>query len=257
METCLICLGKTGDVLNVLPIVHHWSILNKKKPTMMVSKQYSDILDRVDYAYRVIYEGHWSDLSGALKLAKQKFNSTICLATYGEKFDIEHRTSSFVLDAYERAGLLPLYDTLPLHIRWEPRAPFKRPTILFADHSQSSPFLYKQEMYALLKSEFPQHQIMLLSDVLLPHVADFAGWYEQADALVTVETMHMHLSAATRTPVFALATDKPSKWHGSPCSKRFAWYCRYGEFAARRGELIEAIKDRLAGVKKPEILCLN
>lgn len=223
----------------------------------MVAKQYAHILDRVTYVEPDVFDGDWADLKTALVLAKRKYNQVVCLSTYGKNFPIEHRTSSFVLDQHDRAGLLPLYDALPLHIRWEPRKPFLKPTILYADHSQSSPFLYKQKLYQLLKENFPDHQVLLLSDVLLPHFADMIGWYDKADALVTVETAHLHLSSATKTPTFALATDKPSRWHGSPQSKRFQFYCRYGEYDQRKGELIEAMKDTLAGIKKPEIQCLN
>jgi hypothetical protein len=162
-----------------------------------------------------------------------------------------------MLEPYERMNWLPLYDTLPLVINYAERKPFQKPTILYADHSQSSPFLYKQRLLELLKVNFPKYQILLLSDVLLPHFADFVSWYNQATALVTVETAHLHLSAATRTPTFALATDKPGKWNGSAWSKRFKFYCRYSEFEQRQDELIQAMKDTLAGVNKPEVLCLN
>jgi len=223
----------------------------------MVSKQYSSILERAPYVEPFIYNGAWTSLEAALLVAKLHFNRVICLATFGLKFPIEHKTSSFATDQFERAGLLHLWNNLPLVLDYAKRKPFQKPTILFADHSQSSPFLYKQSLYQLLKENFPDHQVLLLSDVLLPHFADFVGWFDKADALVTVETAHLHLSAASRTPVFALAADKPGKWNGTAWSKRLSFYCRYSEFEQRKGELIQAIKDTLAGVKKPEIVCLN
>ena len=256
--TCFVAVGcKLGDCVNALPLVHHWAITNGEKPTLMVAKQYASILNRVSYVEPLVFDGNWIDLKPALSLAKQKFNHVVCLGVFGKDFPVEHRTTSFMLEPYERMGWLPLYGTLPLVINYTERKPFQKPTILYADHSQSSPFLYKQRLLELLKNNFPKHQVLLLSDVLLPHFADFVGWYDKADALVSVETAHMHLSAATRTPTFALATDKPHKWNGSAWSKRFKFFCRYGEFEQRQEELIEAIKCTLAGIKKPEILCLN
>jgi ADP-heptose:LPS heptosyltransferase len=117
--------------------------------------------------------------------------------------------------------------------------------------------LYKQKLLELLKKNFPKHQILLLSDVLLPHFADFVGWYDKADAIVTIETAHRHLAMATKQPVFALAADKPTKWNGTAWSQRLAFYCRYSEFEQRLDELIQAIKDKLSGVKQPEVTCLN
>ncbi len=255
--TAFVCLGKTGDLINSLRVAHHWFKTHNQKPAFMVSKQYSGILERVSYVEPVIFDEDWTHLKEALTVAKREFNEVISLATYGRQFPIEHRTSSFALDQLERAGLLPLWNDLPLVINYAERKPFQKPTILYADHSQSSPFLYKQKLYQLLKVNFPKYQVLLLSDVLLPHFADFVSWYNQADALVMVETAHLHLSAATRTPTFALATDKPHKWNGTAWHKRLSFYCRYPEFEQRQDELIQSMKDTLAGVKKPEILCLN
>lgn len=255
--TCFVLLGKIGDVLSGLPIVHHWNATSKEKPTVMISKQYAHVLNRVPYVQPLVYPGEWSHLNGALKLAKLNFSRVVCLATHGRDFPIEHRTSSFQLDQYDRADVLHLWDKLPLVIEYKPRLPFGRPTILYADHSQSSPFLHKQELNALLVERFPSHQIIRLSDIKLAHIVDFVGYYEQADALVTIETVHLHLSAATTKPVFAWAADKPSKWSGSAWSKRFSFFARYGEFEERKAEMIEAIKDSLAGVRKPEPMVLN
>lgn len=256
--TCFVAVGcKTGDLLSILPIVHRAFKLTEQEQVVMVSRQYAHVLNRASYVTPTIWNGDWNDLAGALKAAKRAFGSVTCLSTYGRDFAIEHRTSSFVLDQYERAGVLELYDTLPLIIEFKKRRPFDKPTILFADHSESSPFLAKQELYHLLVENFPSHQVLLLSDFRLPHVADFVGWYDEADALVSIETMHLHLSAATNTPTFALATDKPSRWHGSAWSKRFQFYCRYSEFEARKEELIQSIKDTLSGVRKPEIFSVN
>lgn len=255
--TCFVILAKHGDIINCLPIVHHEFVKTGQKPIVVVSRQYSSLLERVPYATPFIWPGDWQDLKGALKLAKQKFNNVICLSTHGRDFQIEHRTSSFMLEPYERIGCLPLYDTLPLIIGHRLRSPFTEPTILFADHSQSSPFLAKQELYALLVENFPAHQIIRLSDIVLAHIADFVGLYDKADALVTIETAHLHLSTATKTPTFVLATDRPSCWHGSAPSKRFSFFCRYGEFESRKVELIEAMKDTLAGIEKLEVVALN
>lgn len=271
--------SKAGDTLAALPVIYHSFVTTKAKPTVVVSKQYGHIFERVPYANAVQYSGEWGDLKGALLFAKRHYNDVVCLSTFGHDFNIEHRHSSFVLDMYDRAGLLHLYDTLPLVIDYTPaptfvskqtrpmpKIGFPRPTILFAEHSQSSPFLAKQELFTLLVESFPKHDVLRLSDVRLAHVADFVGWYNHASALVSIETSHLHLSAATRSPVFVFATDKPSKWHGSAWSKRFSFYARYSEFEARKTDLIDTMRDTLAsrlpmGVKGrsnlPEIAVLN
>lgn len=254
----LIALGKNGDVLSALPIAHHHFVTDKKKPVMIVSKEYAHLLDRVPFVEAEVYPGPWTDLAGALKYAKRKYQKVSVLSTFGANYPVEHRCSSFQLEAYERAGMLKQWGRLKLDglARGEP-VKFPKSTILFADHSQSSPFLQKDDLFKLLKEQFPKHDILRLSEYRVPHLFDFLDWYEAAQALVTVETSHLHLSAATKTPVFALATDKPSRWNGSAWSKRFAFFCRYSEYDSRKVELIEAIKDALAGKKRAEVVELN
>jgi hypothetical protein len=199
------------------------------------------------------------DLKGALKFAKQRFYPVVVLSTFGEQFPIEHRRSSFQLDCYDRAGILQQWDCLKLTgLKSDSRNGLDlNSTILFADHSQSSPFLQKEELHRMLVESFPKHKVLRLSEHRLPHLFDFLDWYDNAEALVTIETSHLHLSAATTTPVFALATDKPHRWNGSCWSKRFKFYCRYSEFNERKEELIEAMRDELLGRKQPEIVSLN
>lgn len=253
----IIALGKTGDILSALPVARHYHAVDGVKPVMMVARQYSQLLDRIPFAETRVYDGDWQDLEGAFREAKAEFSDVLVMSTYGRNFPIEHRHSSFQLDSYDRAGVLKLWDTLSLEIpRGKPKQ-FPKPTILFADHSQSSPFLQKDDLYALLKAEFPKHDILRFSEHRVADFLEFLEWYDGAKALVTIETAHLHLSAATKTPVIALATDKPSRWNGSCWSKRFAFFCRYGEFDDRKEHLVESLRDAMSGRKKLDVVELN
>lgn len=268
--TCYLQLSKFGDVLGILPIVYHAAQTQKDQIVLMVSRQYASILDRVDYAKPFIYDGEWDDLEGALKLAKQNFDTVIVTQTYGRKFPIQHRRSSFQLEAYHRAGALHLWDQLPLVIkrdRSKELALLERlgaglgRFVLFADHSQSSPFLSKDELFDMVQDWLNQQAIprklVRLSEIRLPHLCDFLALYDAADAIIAVESAHLHLTAASKTPVLALTTDKPTPWHGAAFSKRFAWYARYSEFTSRKVEFMECLEGALNGKPKMEVKVLN
>lgn len=235
----------------------------------MVSKQYASILDRVDYCEPVVFPGEWDDLEGALKLAKNNFDKVIVTQTYGRKFPIQHRRSSFQLEAYHRASCLPLWDKLPLVIKRNRKQEQSllgklgtngKRFVLFADHSQSSPFLQKDELFDLvadwLKQQPIARKLVRLSELRLPHLCDFLALYDAADALIAVESAHLHLSKASKTPVLALATDKPSLWHGSCWSNRFAFYARYSEWGNRKQEFLDCLSDALEKKPKPETVVL-
>lgn len=258
-----IALGKCGDICSSLPIIYHEFIKSGRKPNVVVSQQYAWIFDRVPFAEVTAFPGDWTDLDGALLFAKQRFSEVVCLSVFGRDFPIHQKTSSFQLEAYERAGVLHLWDKLPMPDIWLNPAMVASDTpspsvILFADYSESSPFMQANELFSLLQETFPRHVILRTSQMRKEaHFFDCLAWYEAADALVTIETSHLHLSAASKTPVFALATDRPAKWNGSAWSKRFAFYCRYSEFSARKQELVDAMRDQLSGRIKPEIVEMN
>lgn len=257
-NACFISLGKIGDIVATLPILHDEYIRTGQKPLVITSQQYVHLFDRVPFVETELHDGDWMDLSGAWLAAKRRFNKVISLAVFGRNFPIQHKTSSFQLEAYERAGLLKQWDSLKLAgLNPGPSMLFTRPTILYADHSESSPFLQKEQLYSLLKESFPNHDIVRLSMTRVKHFFDYVEWYDAAEALVTVDTAHLHLSAATKTPVVALAQDRPHRWHGSAWSKRFAFYCRYHEFDGRRDELVERLRDAMAGKPQPEVVELN
>lgn len=252
MTTAIIQLGKIGDILNAVPIAQELTRRNGEPPYFVVSRQYAHILDRIPNVEPVIYEGVWDDLSGAIKWAKRQFEKVIVTQTYGKDMPIEHRCSSWQLDAYERAGMLELWDKLTLEIPRDENmdAVCHYPTILLADHSESSPFFQKEELYAILRDNFPLHCVIRLSDYKLHNFCDFVNWYDKNEAIVCVESAHLHLTRATKTPVVALAADKPSQWNGSAWSKRYAFHCRYSDFDQRKGEMIEALANAMDGVRK-------
>lgn len=237
-------------------MLHYDFTTTGQKPAIMVAAQFRAIVDRLDYVQPVIWEGSWDDLTGAVKQAKRDFDEVVITSTYGREFPINQRLSSFQLDQWHRAGCLDKWDTLPLVLPRPANAKelatqyIKGPTILYADHSQSSPFPHKDELYAMLKDDFgATHKILRLSEVRLDNPLDLLALYDAASLIIAVETMHVHLSKATDTPVIALATDTPSPWHGSAPSKRFRFYCRYSEFDTRCQQLIEAARAALKGVK--------
>lgn len=257
MTTAFVQLGKIGDVLNSIPIAQAHHRETGEKPHFVISKQYASILDRIPNVIPAIFDGEWDNLAGAIKWAKRQFDNVIVTQTYGKDMPIEHRCSSWQLDAYERAGRLHQFDTLPLEVSTNGNlAIFEAPTILLCDHSQSSPFFQAEDLHRLLEERFPLHEIKRASDFRLKNFCEFVPIFRSVEAIVCVESAHLHLTRATKTPVVALAADLPSKWNGSAWSKRYAFYCRYSEYEERKEELVERLDAAMNGVKKKEAVRL-
>jgi hypothetical protein len=142
---------------------------------------------------------------------------------------------------YERVGYLEKWDTLPLVLPRTSKTTLSGPTIFYADHSQSSPFFFKDDLLKLIQDTFPTHQVMRASGMRLKNLRDFLPIMDACDLIVSVETSFLHLAKATATPIIAMVSDQPDPWRGSPYSKHFAFHCRYGDFESRKAELVAAM----------------
>lgn len=250
-------LGKLGDIFSIAPILNHEFAVTKRKAVLIIASQFASVTDDMDYVERCVWDGHWTDLKGAIAFAKRRFSQVVPLATFGANFPIEKQTPSFQLDQWKRGDALSLWDSLPLPIRAQNGKPLKKPYILYADHSESCPFTPREELARLLVDEFPHHKIVRLSEIRVPRVTGFVPLYDAADALVTIDTMHLHLSRATKAPVIALAADKPSKWHGAAFHPRYRFYCRYGDYHRRKPELVDAIRGAVNNRRLPTVHTLK
>lgn len=250
--------GKFGDVLSLSPILYDDFKRTGKKPVLIVSKEFASILDRLDYIEPHVLDVDWQDLRASYVYAKKNFRGVLVPQIFGKDFPIAKLTPSFQLDQWLRAGRLESWDELPMVVKRPSNANDisrryinGKPAILYADHSQSSPFSKKDELFRLLADHFSaSHQIIRLSEVRLPNPLDLLALFDAADFLVTVETMMLHLSAASTIPTVALIGDSPTRWKGSAWSKRFLAHIRYCDFENRREDIIRAIK---AGLNKSEM----
>lgn len=253
--------GKLGDVISILPILQHEASKTGQPVPLVIGKEYASILEGVAYVEPVIWKGDVSDLAGAVLFAKKRYSQVIVTQTFGN-MPVHHQTPSFQLDQWKRAGAVNHFEEWPLTFdqrntdrELNLARPYfgvladERPAILFADHSQSSPFLHKEELYAMLAKEFGgTHRIIRLSEVRAERVFDMLAMMDAADCLVTVETAHLHLSRASGIPTLALAA---SGWRGSAFSERFKFFMRYPEWDSRKQELIDEVRSILdvRGVK--------
>lgn len=254
-------LGKIGDVISLLPVLHDDFKRTGQKPTLVISREYAPILNRVDYVTPHVWNGDWQDLRGAMVYAKRRFDNVITPQIFGKDFPIAKFTPSFQLDQWLRAGRLKDWDTLPLILPRPQNANEivkqhfnRKPVILYADHSQSSPFSKKDDLHRLLVDYLgTTHQIVRLSEVRCPSPLDLLALFDAADCLVTVETMMLHLSAASTIPTVALIADSPTRWKGSAWSKRFLLHFRYADFEHRKHDLIRAVKMAVNKTRPPAL----
>ena len=242
-------LSKTGDIISILPILHKEAVATGQKAKLLVGRDFAGVLTGCSYVEPIIWPKANEDLSGAIRHAKQFFSEVVVLQTHGN-MPIQQTTPSFQFEQWKRGNCLDQFEKLPTVfdqrdksreeqlIYWHTRD-LPAPYILFGDHSQSSPFLHKEELATLIKQAFPNHCILRLSEVKAKQPYDLLSIYDNAVMLVTVETMHVHLSKASEVPTFVLAANG---WRGSAFHSEFAYYMRYNEWDRRKAGLVEAMR---------------
>lgn len=258
MSTALVQLGKIGDVLSMLPIAQNHCERTGDKPTILICSEFAAPFLSLPFANVEQWPHSFNQLGPAIIHAKKHFDNVIVTQTHAIDINLQKRHPSFQLDQWDRAGMLNQWDKLPLTL---PRpaaemdilnkyADIGRPFILYGDHSQSSPFNQREELYSLLVDEFGEsHDIIRLSEIRMDNVLDLLALYDHAALLVSIETVHLHLCKASKVPTVALVTDVPTRWHGSAWSSRYLLHVRYSDFERRKGEIVSVIQDALDGTQ--------
>lgn len=244
---------KHGDLCSALPMLCEIYKQSGEKPVVIVSNEYKTLVEDCQLVEADVWDGEWHNLKGALKYAKKKYRRVINLSTFGLDFPIEQRFTGFQLDQWDRGGMVNSFGKLPLEIK-STHKPEKTYDVLVADASESSGFEKSNELRALVMAACPNASIGYLSDIKLNRVSDLIALYDKAKALITIDTVHAHLSAASSVPVFAFVTDKPTPWHGSSFQKRFHFHCRYDDFGRRKGEFLHQLTRVMQGKSRPKII---
>lgn len=243
---CFIQLGRLGDVLNILPLLHHVSTLGKK-PVLMVHQEFASVTEGLEYCdVEVITEGSWTELDNATELAREKYNEVHVCQIHGTS-QTARKTPSFAIEAWSRAGYWGDFNRHPLILHRDaererrllaavsPQSPF----ILVARNGTSSPFEHGEELLTLARARCAN--VIDLSAIRAENFVDLLALYERADLLITTDTSTLHLAQASNVPTIALIADSPTRWHGSPPKGNVVLSVRYGEFSQRRGEIDSAI----------------
>lgn len=252
MSRVYIALGKNGDIINILPILHRQWLKEGVPQKLVVAQEFIGLVSGLYYVQPISFRGQFDEIERAIIEQKRAGNTVVPLGVHGKNFPFQKKHHSFAIDQWDRAGMADMWGKIPLQIdaQQSPADNGDR-IILFGDHSLSSPFFQREQLHEDLVKEFPDHKVIRLSTVRVKDIKEFVAIYNRSDLLVTVETVHAHLSAAAKCPVIILATDKPSIWHGTPQRKGLAFHCRYSEYDKRKDELMRSAKSAVNKIRIP------
>lgn len=251
--TLWIQLGRYGDIINILPLLHDAYVSTGQKQNLLVAENYLSLLDGVSYVIPHSFDGNFADLHAATNSMRPKFRNFKITQVYAKNFGLQKQTDSFTKESWQRVGMLHKWNKLPLTFD---RRNYQRekalrdryfkdkPVVLVAVNGISSPFPHTNDLLQLLRSELGKnYNVIDLSSVFAERFYDLLGLFDHARCLVTIDTAHMHLARGSKVPVIALVTDGPTPWHATaPIPGQVLRY-RYSEYPNHKDHIISAIKS--------------
>jgi len=246
-------LGRYGDICSFLPLLKYEYDQTGKKPKLIVSKDFQDILDGVSYVNKIIYNGPYHDITGALNFAKTSvgdvtttqvvgISDVIVSQVYGNHNGPPMICDSFQMDAWRLAGKIDLWPK-QLSLVFDQRdtkrekrltkgIPKDKPWIVVSTGGNSSPFQYKDLLMEILNYSLPDFHIVDLANIKAEKFYDLLGIMDHPNTahMILTDSGPLHLSYATKKPVHAIVADYPSMWHGTAWRPSYASYTRYKNF---------------------------
>lgn len=243
-------LGRFGDILNILPILHA-DAEGGCRARLVVANKYLDIMEGVGYCDVRAWPGPFEHLLDALKWSGV---DAVNLQVYGHGYKQRRVCNSFCEESWNNGGMLDLFGKLHLVLDRRDKAREaqlvarygdKRPMVLLGLSGNSSPFPHARALKAAVSIACPEANIVDLAHIVAYRPYDLLGLYDAAKVLVSIDTMHLHLAPASKVPVVALYTDKPTSWHGTPFKPGQIERVAYGSFPQAMSSVVNVVK-RLA-----------
>ena len=253
-EPFLVCLGRHGDLINVLPLVARLSAFSGRPVPWVVSEEFASTLEGASYVRPIPVQCDYGKPLRALQIARSRGMTGKAYIAQANGFYRLPVTESYQTDAWEAAGMRGEFQRLPVDFdRRDNNRESKlvaetldgRPAVLVALCSVSSPIALPGFIEALQR-EVPECQFVDMSNVRAERLYDVLGLLDEARLLVTVDSSLLHLSRASDCPVFAIRNDG---WKGSVLPPGTVGGLRYTETSLE--SLLEAVLREIHGILKP------
>ena len=226
----MVQLGRYGDIINILPLLRHIHT-HHGTPVLMVSSQFSDLLEGVSYVQPWVVDLDYSEILQAVRLAEDRYERVVVSQIWGAGYHHPDRGSRYTRDSGQRAGFGHLFDTDLLLPVFDRRVMDRELGLIKAlvgpesgvdylvvqvTRSASSPYANGERVLAMIRAEAAECGIKVvdIASYNAPRLFDFLGLLAAARMIVTIDTAILHLAAACPdTPCLAIINSRP--WYGS------------------------------------------
>lgn len=253
-QPSFLCLGRYGDLVNLLPV---FDLAAQEAPAMVIhSHEFSSLFTGTSYLIPHSLELSTDKLSEAKEAVEGKFDPLIACQVYGDGKPQSCSTRNYNRDAWKMAGQLGNFNNRTMLPRFDARSPKReeelisqfvkpvKPLVLFAIRGgYSSPFRkyadLEKPLREALESDF---QVVDLCEIKCQQIYDLLGLFDRATCLISADSVHLHLAAASQVPVCALLSDR-STWAQTAPRCNVVWKENYTMAATRVAKLLKALRN--------------
>jgi len=271
-------LGRFGDVIQLLPAFK--AVLDRTgfKPVVVVSREYSSVLEGVSYVEPYVLSVGWYDgIPIARKIMQEVFGGgIICrwwddapeiiatldmitneggivLQSHGHSWGVDmSKADSYGLSMWRRAGFTR-EEMMTLPLVFDRRKPERehelikklnlhkrmKPVLLYNLVGISSPFPFVPDVLNPIIRIASQFHLVDLSRVSAMKIYDLLGLYDIATGLITSDTSTGHLAPASKVPYIGFNIDG---WTGSVWKGNCVLSVRYNETPRRVDEIMAIVE---------------
>lgn len=250
-----VILGRHGDIVNVLPVFREEAIATERPVNVVVSRECSSVFHGVTYVNPYPVDIGVHRLSEGESIARKQFEIVQSVQVWGDGRPRIQSMRHYNQDAWVLAGKWADFKRADLRPVFNVRSPAReaalskmfiqgeKPVILIAsDGGFSSPFQgHERVQRAICDSFGSQYEILNLCRIKTQEVYDLIGLMDRASVLVTADSVHLHLAAASNIPVVAMTSYKGT-WAESEPRCRTVWCGNYQTALRSVGQIIDAIR---------------
>ena len=200
MANTYLNLGKYGDVCCLLPALYDEFKQTGVKPSLIISKDFQDILDGTSYINKIVYDGAFDDIKGALEFCKILSlepktaqvvgdSNFIISQVYGKDHHPKIITDSFGKDILRLAGKLNTWPKqLPLVFdkrsakreeKLTKGLPMDKPWIVVGTDGISSPFPWRDLLWEVFSHCLSGFHVIDLTKIKAQKFFDLLGILDQ------------------------------------------------------------------------------